>query len=58
MYHEEKYGDGYDTYGQIGPFLEAMEIEDTQIFEEEESKPSVAVPVQWTSNHLRECSWR
>ena len=46
MYNEDKAGDGYDTDGQIGPFLGAMEIEGTQIFEEEEAKPPVAVPVQ------------
>ena len=44
--NEGKSGDGYDTDGQIGPFLGAMEIESTQIFEEEKSKSSVAVPVQ------------
>ena len=46
MYNEDKYGDGYDTDGQIGPFLGAMEIEGTQIFEDEEAKPPVEVPVQ------------
>ena len=46
MYNEDKAGDGYDTDGQIGPFLGAMEIEGTQIFEEEEYKLPVAVPVQ------------
>ena len=46
MYNEEKDGDGYDTDGQIGPFLGAMKIEGTQIFEEEEANPPVAVSVQ------------
>ena len=46
MYNEEKDGDGYDTDGQIGPFLGAMKIEGTQIFEEEEANPPAAVPVQ------------
>ena len=46
VYNEDKAGDGYDTYGKIGPFLVATKIEGTQIFEEEEAKPSVAVPVQ------------
>ena len=46
MYNEDKSGDGYDTDGKIGSFLGAMEIEGTQIFEEEEAKPPVAIPVQ------------
>ena len=46
VYNEDKTGDGYDIDSQIGPFLGAMEIEGTQIFEEEESKTPVAVPVQ------------
>ena len=46
VYNEDKAGDGYDTYGQIGPFLGAMEIEGRQIIEEEEAKPPVAVAVQ------------
>ena len=29
VYNEDKYGDGYDIDGQIGPFLGAMEIEGT-----------------------------
>ena len=46
VYNENKAEDGYDTYVQIGPFLGAMEIEGTQIFDEEEAKPPVAVAVQ------------
>ena len=46
VYNEDKAGDGYDTDAQIGPFLGATEIEGTQIFEEEEAKPPVAVPAQ------------
>ena len=46
VYNEEKYGDGYDTDGQIGTFLGAMEIEGMQIFEEEEDNPPVELPVQ------------
>ena len=46
MYNEDKSGDGYDIDGQIGPLLGATEIEGTQIFEEEEANPPVAVPVQ------------
>ena len=46
VYNEEKVVDGYDTDDQIGNFLGAMEIEGTQIFEEEKAKPPVSVPVQ------------
>ena len=46
VYNEDTAGDGYDTDGQIVPLLGAMEIEGTQIFEEEEAKPAVEVPVQ------------
>ena len=46
VYNEDKGVDGYDTYVQIVPLLGAMEIEGKQIFEEEEAKPPVAVPVQ------------
>ena len=46
MYNEDKSGDDYDTDGQIGSFLGAMETEGRQIFEEEEVKPPVAVPVK------------
>ena len=35
VYNEDKAGDGYYTDGQIGPFLVDMEIEGTQIFEEQ-----------------------
>ena len=46
VYNEDKAGDGYDKDDQIGPLLGDMEIEGTQIFEEEEAMPPVAVPVQ------------
>ena len=44
--NEDRAGDGYDTDGQIVLFLGDKDIEGTQIFEKEESKPPVLVPVQ------------
>ena len=46
VYNEDKAGDNYDKDGQIGSFLGSMETEGRQIFEEEEAKPPVSVPVK------------
>ena len=46
VYNGDKDGNGYDTDIQIVTFLGAIEIEGTQIFEDEEANPPVPVPVQ------------